>query len=172
KGLGERSEHTGKAAFYFALLGPVACTEQDVTNLCRRPGRHLLDTNDQNRASGMRFDGVDARMNRRRTSGAGVLDACGRHLTETFDSQRWKRRLKVLLLEAVVHGAEIDGVNIFGRHAGMSERLLCHLGNQGLRLAVTLAEFAVRPTCDANGHRAFLCSVAFGQPPSKGRARA
>jgi hypothetical protein len=69
-----------------------------------------------------------------------------------------------LFLETVVHCAEVDGVNVCGRYASVIERLLRDLGDQGFRIAFAFPEFAVRPTCDANGHVAFLF-YRFRLPP-------
>src|SRR5215471_11498013 len=92
-------------------------------------------------------------MDRRRTGGAGILNARRRFETKAGIGLEDQRGREFLADKAAVHRAEIDRVDIGRRDTGIGQRCLRDLDDQRLDVpALVLTEFAVRPADDATAH--------------------
>jgi hypothetical protein len=120
------------------------------------PGRrrHLFHADSQNDARGARFDRPDALMHRRRTGGAGILDA-GRALeTQIRRGLQHQRGGKILRREARIEVTQHDLVDVLGLDTGVGQGLAGDAHDQAFDgLAVKLTEGGVGPTDNGCRHR-------------------
>src|SRR5215471_21717745 len=99
-------------------------------------------------------------MDRRRTGGAGILNARRRFETKAGIGLEDQRGREFLADKAAVHRAEIDRVDVCRRNAGIGQCRLRDLDDQRLDVsALVLAEFAVRPADDATAHAALHVAI-------------
>ena len=102
-------------------------------------------------------------MHRRRTGGAGVLDARRRLEAQLRVGLQHQRGRKILRREAGIEMAEHDLVDVCGGNAGIGQRIGRNLDHEALDgFGVELAEWRVRPSDDAGCH---------GRSPCFGSAR-
>ena len=97
-------------------------------------------------------------MHRRRTGGAGVLDARSRLEAQLRVGLQHQRGRKILRREAGVEMAEHDLVDVCGGNAGIGQRIGRNLDHEALDgFRVELAEWRVRPSDDAGCHGRSPC---------------
>ena len=152
--LRDLAENAGETALDIVLLLAVGGAQQHVVDLGAGQLGHLLDADDEHEPRLAGVDRVEPHMDRRRAGGAGILDAGRRLEAERRVGLEHQRGREFLLDEAAVHRAEKHLVDIGGRDAGIGERALRDFDDQRFDIAPLVpAEFGVRPTDDAPGHR-------------------
>ena len=145
----DAGEDAGETALDLRFLLAVARTEQDVAGLGGGLGRHLFGAHDQRNLALPRFEEVERGVNGRRTRCAGVLKP-DRGLRCQFGlAERDQRTLEILLLEAVIHHAHENPVDLGGRDLRMVERGADHARHQRLCVRIfQLAKGRMGPTRD------------------------
>ena len=149
------AEDAGEATLDRVFFLAIAGAEQDVADLRSGDFGHLFDTHDERQPCAPRGDRIKPLMDRCRAGGTRVFDARCRLEAKTGIGLKDQGGGEFLADKAAVHRAEIDGVDIGGRDAGIGQGGLRHLDDQRLDVpALVLAKFAVRPTDDATTHAA------------------
>ena len=151
--LGNAGEDVGERHARRRLLLHVGGLGEDGAEFLARDLGHLLDTDDEHDAGLPRGNGVDALMDRGRAGGAGVLDPRRRGEAQIAARLQHQRGREVLLHEAGIELAEINGVDVTRLDAGVGQRLGGDVGNHGLDIQIlVLRELQVVPADDAGGH--------------------
>ena len=163
-GLGDAGEDAGEASLDAGLALEVGGGKQDLAHALAAHGGHLLHAHDEGDAAAPGAEEVQRAMDGGGAGGAGILEAGGgpeAQLRHRLEDQRGR---EVLLLEAVVVGAEEDRIHLMRLDAGIGDGLAGDEADQrlGVGRLLQLAEPAMRPADDGgvvSGH---------GSPPGFG----
>ncbi|KAF1852476.1 hypothetical protein Lal_00037208 [Lupinus albus] len=148
--LGDLAEDPGKATRNARFFLGVASLEQHLAHLRGGQLGHLLEADHQHVFRFASLDRLQARMDRRRTGGAGILQARGGFEAQLRQRVEDQRGREVLVQETGIEGTEVHRVDVFRLQPGMFNGGLGDLADQHFRIdAVELAELRMVPAGDA-----------------------
>ncbi len=118
-GLGDATELAGKTAGDIGLFCAVASREQNVAYLGGGKRRHFFGAHDERNAAPPRLDEIHRAVQGGRSRRAGIFEAHGGRIGQSFITHCHQGALKILFRETIVHHTDKNAVDIANVDARM-----------------------------------------------------